>query len=78
VQQGAGLVPVPVTVGNFNDQFIEIRGGLKEGDQVALTPPASTTSEEIDTGAPVLSTEDVRPTPAATTAKRTSTDASRL
>ncbi len=41
--------PVPVTVGNFNDQFIEIRSGLKEGDQVALTPPAGT-SEDIDLG----------------------------
>jgi HlyD family secretion protein len=48
VQNGAGMVPVPVTVGNFNDQFIEIRSGLKEGDLVALTPPAA--SEDNDPG----------------------------
>jgi len=77
VQNGAELVAVPVTVGNFNDQFIEIRGGLKEGDQVALTPPASA-SEEIDRGGSVLSTEDARPTPAATTAKKTAADPSSL
>src|SRR6185503_5546420 len=41
VHQGEGLAPIPVTVGNFNDQFIEIRSGLKEGDLVALTPPAA-------------------------------------
>jgi HlyD family secretion protein len=61
VQDGAQLVPVPVTVGNFNDQFIEIRSGLKEGDQVALTPPA-TASEDVDFGGSVLSTENARPT----------------
>src|SRR6185436_12287006 len=47
VQQGDDLAAVPVTVGNFNDQFIEIRAGLKEGDQVALTPPANA-SEDLD------------------------------
>ncbi len=49
VQNGNGMTPVPVSVGNFNDQFIEIRSGLKEGDQVALTPPVSA-SEDIDLG----------------------------
>jgi HlyD family secretion protein len=77
VQNGGGqLVPVTVTVGNFNDQFIEIRAGLSEGDQIALTPPASS-ADDLDRGGPVLPTEPVRPTPAATTAK-TSTDPSRL
>jgi HlyD family secretion protein len=76
VQNGGQLVPIPVTVGNFNDQFIEIRAGLNEGDQVALTPPVSAV-DELDRGAPVLPTEPARPTPAATTAK-TSTDPSRL
>ena len=49
VQNGKGLAPVPVSVGNFNDQFIEIRSGLKEGDQVALTPPVAA-SDDIDLG----------------------------
>src|SRR6185503_12369474 len=35
LQRDNALVQVPVTVGNFNDQFIEVRSGLKEGDQVA-------------------------------------------
>jgi HlyD family secretion protein len=79
VQNGTGLVAVPVTVGNFNDQFIEIRGGLKDGDLVALTPPPSA-SEDIDVGGSVLPAETVRPAPATTTstAKKGSTDRSSL
>jgi HlyD family secretion protein len=78
VQEGADLVPVPVTVGNFNDQFIEIRSGLKEGVQVALTPPAAA-SDETDFGGSVLTTEAARPAPApTTTAKKTSTEQPRL
>jgi HlyD family secretion protein len=49
VQNGDGIAPVPVSVGNFNDQFIEIRAGLKEGDLVALTPPAPT-NDELEPG----------------------------
>jgi HlyD family secretion protein len=63
VQQGTELVAVPVSVGNFNDQFIEIRSGLKEGDHVALTPPASA-SEDLDLSGSVLSTGDPRSSPA--------------
>ena len=79
VQQGTDLVPVPVTVGNFNDQFIEIRSGLKEGDQVALTPPVAP-ADGVLPGPEVLSTEDTRPArPMPTTAARKSpTDPSRL
>jgi HlyD family secretion protein len=56
VQQGGELAPVPVVVGNFNDQFIEIRSGLKEGDQVALTPPP-TASEDLNLSGSVLPAE---------------------
>ena len=79
VQDGDNLVPVPVSVGNFNDQFIEIRSGLKEGIQVALTPPAAA-SDETDFSGSVLTTEDARPTPAptATTAKKTAIEQPRL
>ncbi len=73
VQGGNGITPVPVIVGNFNDQFIEIRSGLKEGDQVALTPPAGS-SEEIDPTGSALSTDNARPTPSAKTAKKNSAD----
>jgi multidrug efflux pump subunit AcrA (membrane-fusion protein) len=79
VQNGDELVPVPVTVGNFNDQFIEIRAGLKDGDLVALTPPTSG-GEESEQAGSMLSTEDKRPPPtsATTTAKKTSGDPSSL
>ena len=79
VQQGDEVVPVSITVGNFNDQFIEVRSGLKEGDQVALTPPA-TTSEDVDLGGSVLSAESKPVTPAkpAADAKKSLTQNSRL
>jgi HlyD family secretion protein len=91
VQSGDGVTPVPVTVGNFNDQFIEIRSGLKEGDQVALTPPAGT-SEDIDLGgsqptpglppasvpAKISSAVRGEATPPKTAAKQNSVDPSRL
>lgn len=73
VQTGAELTAVPVSVGNFNDQFIEIREGLKEGDMVALTPPANA-ADDADLGGSVLTTENnVRPNPstAANQAPRT-------
>ena len=64
VQDGAGVTPKPVTVGNFNDQFIEIKSGLNEGDMVALTPPAA--SDDKDLGGSVLPQNlDTRAQPAA-------------
>jgi len=53
VQTGEAMVPVPVSVGSFNDQFIEIRSGLNEGDLVALNPPAAP-SDELENRAPGL------------------------
>ncbi|HEX42569.1 MAG TPA: HlyD family efflux transporter periplasmic adaptor subunit [Phycisphaerales bacterium] len=38
VNQGR-LEARPVEVGQFNDTFIEIKGGLREGDVISLTPP---------------------------------------
>ena len=64
IQNGEGLSPVPVTVGNFNDQFIEIRSGLKDGDQVALTPP-SAGSEDIDLSGSVIAADSSKPAPTA-------------
>lgn len=77
VQDEANLVPVPVIVGNFNDQFIEIRSGLREGSLVALTPPAIT-SEDADFSGSVLTTESARPAATATTAKKASAEPPRL
>lgn len=38
VAKGNAASPVPVETGLFNDQFIEIESGLKEGDRVLLAP----------------------------------------
>ena len=38
VKQDARIVPVAVTTGWFNDAFVEIAAGLKEGDLVLLAP----------------------------------------
>ncbi|MGA4644685.1 efflux RND transporter periplasmic adaptor subunit [Limisphaera sp. 4302-co] len=39
VLRGRRAEPVPVQIGQFNDEFIEIRQGLQEGQQVLLHPP---------------------------------------
>lgn len=39
VLRGNTTAVVPVTVGWFNDQFIEVTSGLREGDRVLLAPP---------------------------------------
>lgn len=36
---GGDHKPVEVEVGNFNTKYIEIRSGLKEGDEIILDPP---------------------------------------
>lgn len=77
VQKGNDLVPTHVTVGNFNDQFIEIRSGLKEGDEVALTPP-SAAAEDMDLSGSVLSTEIPHATPATAAAKEPAKSGARL
>lgn len=38
VKRGSGVVPVPVTTGWFNEQFVEVTSGLQEGDAVLLAP----------------------------------------
>jgi multidrug resistance efflux pump len=40
IRKGSRVVPVPVTTGWFNDAFVEIVFGLKEGDAVLLAPIA--------------------------------------
>ena len=56
VAKGRSTVPVPVTVGWYNDQFIEIQSGLKEGDRVLLAPPAS--SERLGSDEPAVAGHD--------------------
>ena len=50
VRNGSRVMPVPVTTGWFNDRFMEITSGLKEGDQVLLAavsdePPEAASGE---------------------------------
>jgi HlyD family secretion protein len=35
-----------VQIGEFNDEFIEVKGGLKEGERVLLRPPDGAESEK--------------------------------
>lgn len=46
VQRDSTVVPVPVTTGWYNDRFVEITAGLKEGDRVLLAPASD---EQIET-----------------------------
>ena len=47
-QRGSSVIPVPVTTGWFNDRFIEIKSGLREGDHVLLAPAVDEDHIEIE------------------------------
>ena len=68
IKKGSRVAPVPVTTGWFNDAFVEITSGLKEGDFVLLAPVSDEVEEadETESGA----TNQVAP---ATTPPRTPT-----
>ncbi len=51
--------PVPVGVGMYNEKFIEITSGLKEGDRVLLAPPFDT--QEKDLGGAILARGETVP-----------------
>ncbi len=51
--------PVPVGVGMYNQKYIEITSGLKEGDRVLLSPPFD--SQEKDLGGAVLAKGEAAP-----------------
>ena len=51
VKRAVRDVPVPVAVGLFNDRFIEIKSGLKEGDRVLLAALSSADSMQQEEGA---------------------------
>lgn len=51
IKRGSRVAPVPVTTGWFNDAFIEVTSGLKEGDLVLLAPVSDEDIEE-ETSAP--------------------------
>lgn len=77
VQDGDSLTPVPVSVGNFNDQFIEIRAGLSEGDLVALTPPV-VPAEDLEFAPPLVPAETAAPAPNTAAARKSPTEPPRL
>jgi HlyD family secretion protein len=51
--------PVAVGVGMYNEKFIEITSGLKEGDRVLLAPPFDT--QEKDLGGAILARGETLP-----------------
>lgn len=52
VRNGSRAERRRVEVGEFNDQFIEIRSGLAEGEEVLLSPPAGFGDGDDDDGLP--------------------------
>jgi multidrug efflux pump subunit AcrA (membrane-fusion protein) len=46
IKKGSRVTPVPVTTGWFNDSFVEITSGLKEGDFVLLAPVSDENFEQ--------------------------------
>ena len=50
IKKGSRVAPVPVTTGWFNDAFIEVTSGLKEGDLVLLAPVSDEDLEEDTSG----------------------------
>jgi hypothetical protein len=48
IKKGSRVTPVPVTTGWFNDAFVEITSGLKDGDLVLLAPASDEEEEETE------------------------------
>src|SRR5690606_32681322 len=42
VRNESGSQPVEVELGLFDSEFVQVRSGLEAGDEVALSPPATT------------------------------------
>jgi HlyD family secretion protein len=51
--------PVPVTIGQYNTKFIQICSGLRDGDQVLLSPPFDT--KEKDLGGAIIADDEKLP-----------------
>ena len=47
VMNGFGPDRRQVEIGEFTDDFIEVKTGLKEGDRVLLHPPENTETEKL-------------------------------
>ena len=46
IRNGNKMERRPITTGVFNDEFIEVRDGLNEGDAVAISLPKKTTTDD--------------------------------
>jgi HlyD family secretion protein len=55
IERGGATVPIPVEVGLYNEKYIEIKSGLKEGDQVLLSPLGS--SDNINLSGSMINAE---------------------
>jgi HlyD family secretion protein len=55
---GAGHKAAPVEVGLYNDKFIEIKSGLKEGDEVLLSPLLAQ-ADQIDLSGGIVEADEV-------------------
>jgi hypothetical protein len=72
VKRGSTVAPVPVTTGLFNDRFVEVSSGLKEGDLVLLAPMGDEAIEDApagDTNEVQTVTEEAQPAEAAPPAR---------
>jgi HlyD family secretion protein len=55
---GSKIEPRIVETGGFNDNFVEIKSGLAEGEKVLLNPPRAAESKSSGNGKPKLSPPD--------------------
>jgi HlyD family secretion protein len=58
---GSGIEPRIVETGGFNDNFVEIKNGLAEGEKVLLNPPRVVESKSAGNGKPKLGPRTERP-----------------
>ena len=56
VQKGSTRIMTPVVIGMYNDKYIEIKSGLKEGDLVMLS--ASSEGDSIDLSGSIADSEE--------------------
>ncbi|MBI5775655.1 MAG: hypothetical protein HZA89_18205, partial [Verrucomicrobia bacterium] len=56
MQKGSSRVMTPVVIGMYNDKYIEVKSGLKEGDLVMLS--ASSEGDSIDLSGSIADSEE--------------------
>ena len=57
IEQGGSSVPAPVEVGLYNEKYIEIKSGLKEGDQVLLSALSFSDNNNFSESSPAADSE---------------------